>query len=249
MSSHHRCALVTGASRGIGQAIAKALRAQGAIVIGTATTPEGAQRITSALTEGEGPAGKGLVLNVTEAASRSAALDQIQTISEGGVSILVNNAGITRDTLLLRMKDEQWDAVLDTNLTAAQRLMQACLKPMIKARWGRIINITSVVACRGNPGQTNYVAAKAGLIGLSKSLAWEVASRGITVNTVAPGFIETDMTDKLTAAQKDAILSQVPLGRLGQPSDIAQAVAFLASEAAGYITGETLHINGGLYMA
>jgi len=248
MLLNNHCALVTGASRGIGLAIANALRAQGAIVIGTATTQESADRITSPLSTGEGVTGFGLVLDVSDEASRERVLEQIQEIRPEGISLLVNNAGITDDTLMLRMKASQWDKVIATNLTGAQRLMQACLRPMMKARRGRIINISSVVACRGNPGQANYVASKAGLIGLTKSLAWEVASRGITVNAVAPGFIETDMTNKLNDAQKEAILSQVPIGRLGQATDIANAVIFLASDAASYITGETLHINGGLYM-
>lgn len=238
-----KIALVTGASRGIGRAIAEELVAKGVFVIGTATSEKGAEAISAYLGEN----GKGLVLNVTDAESVDAALDNIKA-NFGDIDILVNNAGITRDNLLMRMKDEEWFDILDTNLTSVYRLSKAVLRAMMKKRFGRIITIGSVVGSMGNAGQANYCAAKAGLIGFSKALAKEVASRGITVNVVAPGFIATDMTDELSDEQKQAILSQIPAGELGSPSDIAHAVAFLASDEARYITGETLHVNGGLYM-
>ena len=239
-------ALVTGASRGIGKAIADTLGAQGATVVGTATSEEGAAAISERLAAA-GIKGRGIRLDVTEQGSVD---EVIKTLSDefGAPSILVNNAGITRDNLLMRMKDNEWDDIINTNLTSVYRLSKACLRAMMKARKGRIINITSVVGATGNPGQTNYSAAKAGLIGFTKSLAREVGSRGITVNAVAPGFIDTDMTRELPEAQKAALLSNIPLGRLGSPDEIASAVAFLASETAGYITGETLHVNGGMYM-
>jgi len=239
-------ALVTGATRGIGRAIALELGGRGAKVIGTATSDAGARTIDAYLAEA-GIAGRGVVLNVADAAAVEACLKAIEG-AEGTPSILVNNAGVTRDGLLMRMSAEDWQVVLDTDLTAVYRTCKAVMRGMMKARRGRIINIASVVGIMGNAGQTNYAAAKAGMIGFSKSLAREVGSRAITVNVVAPGFIVTDMTDALGDAQKAALLGQVPLGRLGSPEDIAQAVAFLASPEAGYITGETLHVNGGMYM-
>jgi 3-oxoacyl-[acyl-carrier protein] reductase len=241
-----RLALVTGASRGIGRAIALELARQGAIVVGTATTPEGAAGIGQALAQA-GARGAGRVLNVRDGAQGDALIADMQK-ELGEVAILVNNAGITRDNLALRMKDAEWDDVLDTNLKAVFRLARAVMRGMMKARWGRIINITSVVGASGNAGQANYAAAKAGVVGLTKSLARELGSRGITVNCVAPGFIDTDMTRALTAAQRSALLAQIPLGRLGETADIAAAVAYLASPAAGYITGCVLHVNGGMYM-
>ena len=240
-------ALVTGASRGIGAAIAQALGKQGAIVIGTATTQNGADQITSALQQA-GIQGVGLALDVNDAAQIEAVLKQIAE-QFGEIAILVNNAGVTRDTLLMRMKEEDWDAVISTNLKSVYRMSQAVLRPMMKARYGRIINISSVVGHSGNAGQTNYCAAKAGMTDFTKSLAQEVGSRGITVNCVAPGFIDTDMTKELPEEQRARLLQQIPLGRLGAADDIAAAVAFLASSAAGYISGETLHVNGGMYMA
>ncbi len=240
-------ALVTGATRGIGKAIAIALGKAGARVVGTATKAEGAGQI-SAYLKAEGLKGHGLVLNVNDSAQVEEALKAV-TAEFGDPIILVNNAGITRDTLLLRMKEEDWSAVIDTDLTSVFRLSKACLRGMMKARHGRIINIASVVGATGNPGQANYCAAKAGIIGFTKSLAREVGSRNITVNTVAPGFIDTDMTRALTEEQRGAMLKQIPLDRLGAPEDIAQAVLFLASPGAGYITGETLHVNGGMHMA
>jgi 3-oxoacyl-[acyl-carrier protein] reductase len=237
-------ALVTGASRGIGAAIASRLSADGARVVGTATTPEGAARISEALAE---RCGRGAVLDVVSQESIDALIADIES-HEGPIGILCNNAGITRDTLLLRMKPEDWDAVLQTNLASVFRLSKAVLRGMMKARQGRIISIASIVGLTGNPGQANYAAAKAGIIGFTKSLAREVGSRGITANVVAPGFIDTDMTRALTEAQRTGLSAQVPLGRLGQPADIAAAVAFLASAEAAYITGETLHVNGGMYM-
>jgi len=240
-------ALVTGATRGIGRAIALALGAAGATVIGTATSPDGAQRIGAALSEA-GVKGEGLVLNVTDQEAIDATLAHIGT-AHGAPSILVNNAGITRDNLLMRMKDAEWDAIMDTNLTSVYRLSKACLRAMTKARKGRIINITSVVAASGNAGQTNYAAAKAGMIGFSKSLAREVGSRGITVNCVAPGMIDTDMTRALNETQRAALLATIPLGRLGQPEEIAATVVFLASPGGAYISGETIQVNGGMYMA
>jgi 3-oxoacyl-[acyl-carrier protein] reductase len=240
-------ALVTGASRGIGRAILLALAAQGAAVAGTATTAAGAASIAQALTDG-GYVGSGLVLNVGEQASVDAALAQV-TEQLGAPTILVNNAGITRDNLLMRMKNDEWDAVIDTNLSSVFRLSKACLRGMTKARKGRIINIASVIGATGNAGQTNYSAAKAGMIGFTKALAREVGSRAITVNCIAPGFIDTDMTRALPEAQRESLLGTIPLGRLGQPEEIAGAVVFLASAAGAYITGETLHINGGMHMA
>jgi 3-oxoacyl-[acyl-carrier protein] reductase len=238
-------ALVTGASRGIGAAIADTLAAQGATVIGTATTQAGAEAIGQRLSA---HSGHGRALDVTQG---SAVEQLIEAIGKefGAVSILVNNAGITRDQLLMRMKDEDWQAVLDTNLSSIYRTSKAVMRGMMKARKGRIVNIASVVGVTGNPGQANYAAAKAGIIAFSKSLAREIGSRGITVNVVAPGFIDTDMTRALTPDQRTALLGQIALGRLGAPEDIAQAVLFLASPAASYITGETLHVNGGMYMA
>jgi len=237
-------ALVTGASRGIGAAIALRLSADGARVIGTATTAEGAASISAAL---EKHSGRGAVLDVARADSVDALLADIEA-REGAVAILCNNAGITRDTLLLRMKPEDWDVVIQTNLSSVYRLSKAVLRGMMKARKGRIINITSVVGLIGNAGQANYAAAKAGILGFTKSLAREVGSRGITVNAIAPGFIDTDMTRALAEAQRAELTSQIPLGRLGAPADVAAAVSFLCSADAAYITGETLHVNGGMYM-
>jgi len=239
-------ALVTGATRGIGRAIALELGKRGARVVGTATTAAGAQAIDAYLKQA-GVTGRGLVLNVAEAGAVEACFKGVEA-AEGTPSILVNNAGITRDGLLMRMSADDWQAVLDTDLSAVYRTCKAVMRGMMKARKGRIVNIASVVGVMGNAGQTNYAAAKAGMIGFSKSLAREVGSRNITVNVVAPGFIVTDMTDALGEAQKTALLTQVPLGRLGSPDDIAAAVAFLAGPAAAYITGETLHVNGGMYM-
>ncbi|WP_193014366.1 MULTISPECIES: 3-oxoacyl-ACP reductase FabG [Gammaproteobacteria] len=238
-----KIALVTGASRGIGRAIAEDLVARGAIVIGTATSENGAQAISEYL----GDKGKGFVLNVTENDSIEKFLADVRA-EFGEIDILVNNAGITRDNLLMRMKDDEWQDIIDTNLSSVFRLSKAVMRAMMKKRYGRIITIGSVVGTMGNAGQANYAAAKAGVIGFSKSLAREVASRGITVNVVAPGFIETDMTRALTEDQKAGILSQVPANRLGDAKEIASAVAFLASDEASYITGETLHVNGGMYM-
>ena len=237
-------ALVTGASRGIGRAIALTLAQQGFKVIGTATSATGADAITEALTH---LGGRGMVLNVTDSAALDAAIDAIVK-QDGGLHVLVNNAGITRDTLAMRMKDEDWDAVIDTNLKSVFRACRAAIRPMMKQRFGRIINITSVVGASGNPGQANYCASKAGVAGMTRALARELGSRNITVNCVAPGFIATDMTEVLPEAQKDALMAQIPLGRLGAPEDIAEAVAFLASSRAGYITGSELHVNGGMFM-
>ena len=238
-------ALVTGASRGIGAAIAQMLAANGARVIGTATSESGAHSISERLS----PAGgAGRMLDVRDGDAVEALIDAIGK-EFGPVSILVNNAGITRDQLLMRMKDDDWNAILDTNLSSVYRTSKAVMRGMMKARKGRIINIASVIGVTGNAGQSNYAAAKAGIIAFSKSLAREIGSRGITVNVVAPGFIDTDMTKGLPEAQREAMLTQIPLGRLGGPADIAKAVAFLASPAAAYITGETLHVNGGMYMA
>lgn len=241
-----RIALVTGATRGIGKAIAEALARQGATVIGTATTDAGAAAIGASLKE-LGNAGEGMRLDVTDGVGVAAAIAAIGS-KFGDVTILVNNAGITRDNLLLRMTDDEWDSIMDTNLKSAYRLSKAVLRGMIKARHGRIINIGSVAGVSGNPGQVNYAAAKAALIGFTKSLAQEVGSRNITVNCVAPGFIDTDMTQALADVQRAKLLERIPLGRLGTPADVAHAVAFLASPEAGYITGATLHVNGGMYM-
>lgn len=235
-------ALVTGASRGIGKAIALQLQSLGAKVVGTATSEHGAEKISEYLGDGQG-----LVLNVTNDESIAALFEDIKA-KFGGVDILVNNAGITRDNLFMRMKDDEWNDIIDTNLSSVYKLSKAVIRSMMKKRNGRIVNIGSVVGTMGNAGQVNYATAKAGLIGFTKSLAREVASRGITVNTVAPGFIDTDMTQTLTDEQKEGIFSQVPANRLGKPEEIANAVAFLASSSAAYITGETLHVNGGMYM-
>ena len=245
MSESKQVALVTGASRGIGRAIATALAAQGWVVIGTATTDSGAAAIDAALAP---LGGKGICLNVNDAPAVEAAVDQIVK-AYGGLHVLVNNAGITRDTLAMRMKDDDWDAVLDTNLKAVFRLCRAAIRPMMKQRFGRIVNITSVVGMSGNPGQANYAAAKAGVAGMTRALARELGSRNITVNCVAPGFIATDMTDALPEAQRAALLQQIPLGRLGTADEVAHAVAFLASPGAGYITGTELSVNGGMYMS
>ena len=241
-----KVALVTGASRGIGAAIADTLAEAGAIVIGTATSENGAQSISQRFAE-KNLKGRGAVLDVRNGESVKDLVKEISA-QEGAPLILVNNAGITRDNLLLRMSEEEWDDIINTDLSSVYRTSKACLRGMMKARSGRIVNISSVVGSMGNPGQTNYCAAKAGMLGFAKSMAREVGSRNITVNTVSPGFIQTDMTDALTDEQSSAMLSQVPLGRLGQTSDIAHAVAFLCSEHAGYITGETIHVNGGMYM-
>jgi len=241
-----KLALVTGASRGIGRAIAQGLGAAGARVAGTATTDSGAQAITEAFAAA-GIQGRGYALDVSDAAAVGAVFQKIQE-EMGDVAILVNNAGITRDNLLMRMRDEEWDAVMSTNLRSVFQLCKLAVRPMMKARWGRIVNVTSVVGHAGNGGQTNYAAAKAGLTGFSKSLAREVGSRGITVNCVAPGFIDTDMTRALTDAQREALVGQVPLARFGQVEEVAAAVAFLSSEGAGYVTGSTLHVNGGMLM-
>ena len=237
-------ALVTGASRGIGRAIALLLAERGFKVIGTATSDSGSAAIGEALAPF---GGLGLTLNVTDAAALDAAIDGIVK-QHGGLHVLVNNAGITRDTLAMRLKDDDWDAVIDTNLKSVFRACRAAIKPMMKQRFGRIINITSVVGASGNPGQANYCASKAGVAGMTRSLARELGSRNITVNCVAPGFIATDMTEVLPEAQKAALTAQIPLGRLGAPEDIAEAVAFLTSPAAGYITGTELHVNGGMFM-
>lgn len=238
--------LVTGASRGIGQTIALELGRQGAVVIGTATTEGGAAGIRQALSEA-GIKGTGLVMNVNDAPQVETALATVQQ-QFGDIAILVNNAGITRDNLLLRMKDEEWDDIMSTNLKSVFRLSKLVLRPMMKARFGRIINITSVVGSTGNAGQTNYAAAKAGIAGFSRSLAREVGSRNITVNCVAPGFIDTDMTRALNEEQRNALVGQIPLGRLGEAQEVAAVVAFLASPGASYVTGSTLHVNGGMYM-
>ena len=244
MSDTKQVALVTGASRGIGRAIALTLAERGFIVIGTATTEAGAAGIAEALAP---LGGRGIALNVNDAAAVDAAIDAIVK-ADGGLQVLVNNAGITRDTLAMRMKDEDWDAVTDTNLKAVFRMCRAVMRTMMKQRYGRIVNITSVVGASGNAGQANYAAAKAGVAGMTRSLARELGSRGITVNCVAPGFISTDMTEVLPEAQKAALLAQIPVGRLGEPGEIADAVAFLASPQAAYITGSELHVNGGMFM-
>lgn len=246
MTSERRIALVTGASRGIGRAIAHELGRQGRVVIGTATSEAGAEKIAADL-KAQGIEGAGMCLNVTDPASVEAVIKAINE-TYGAPTILVNNAGITRDNLLMRMKEDEWDAVMDANLKSVYRVSKACLRGMTKARFGRIVNISSVVATMGNLGQANYAAAKAGMEGFARALAREVASRAITVNSVAPGFIATDMTEALPEAQHEALLTQIPLGRLGQPEEIAAAVGFLTSEAAGYITGETLQVNGGMNM-
>ncbi|WP_251359900.1 3-oxoacyl-ACP reductase FabG [Kangiella sp. TOML190] len=247
MSESQKIALVTGASRGIGQAIAHRLAQSGATVFGTATSEAGAEKISENF-KAAGLAGKGLCLNVTDAESIDSVLKQIKEDAGGAPQILVNNAGITRDNLLMRMKDEEWNDIMNTNLTSVFRLSKACLRGMMKAKWGRIVTIGSVVGTMGNPGQSNYCAAKAGLIGFSKSLAKEIGSRGVTVNVVAPGFIDTDMTKALSDEQRKVMLDQVPMVRLGSPEDIAGAVNFLASDDAGYITGETINVNGGMHM-
>jgi len=247
MSIKDKVTLVTGASRGIGAAISDHLGAEGAIVIGTATSEAGAEKISARFAE-KGINGAGKVLNVTDADSVSALLKDIQG-QYGAPAILVNNAGITKDNLLMRMSEDEWFDVINTNLSAVFRLSKACLRGMMKARWGRIINVSSVVGSMGNAGQTNYAATKSGVEGFARSLAKEIGSRGITVNTVAPGFIDTDMTKELSEAQKELMLSQIALGRLGQPEEIAAVVGFLASDAGGYITGDTLHVNGGMYMS
>ena len=240
-----QCALVTGASRGIGKAIAHELARQGFVVIGTATTLAGASSIAAELAAF--PSCGGEVVDVTDALASEALVARIVK-QHGGLQVLVNNAGITRDMLAMRLKDEDWDAVLDTNLKAVFRMSRAVMRTMMKQRYGRIINITSVVGASGNPGQSNYAAAKAGVAGMTRALARELGSRNITVNCVAPGFIETDMTAALSAEQRAALLQQIPLGHLGQPSDIAHAVAYLASRHAAYVTGQELHVNGGMYM-
>ncbi|ROQ20233.1 3-oxoacyl-[acyl-carrier-protein] reductase [Marinimicrobium koreense] len=242
-----KVALVTGASRGIGAAVAEQLGAAGAVVVGTATSQAGADRITERLAS-QGVTGEGMVLNVTDAESVASVLADMKA-RHGLPAILVNNAGITKDNLLMRMSDDEWFDVINTNLSAVYRLSKAVLRGMMKARWGRIINISSVVGAMGNPGQSNYAASKAGVAGFARSLAAEVGSRGITVNTVAPGFIDTDMTRALPEEQRNQLLDKIPLGRLGQPEEIASVVAFLASDAGGYVSGETIHVNGGMYMA
>lgn len=245
--NEQRVALVTGASRGIGRAILEALGKQGLVVIGTATTENGAQAIDTRLKEA-GIRGAGILLNVTD----KAAVEQcIKTITEqfGAPTVLVNNAGITRDNLMMRMKDEEWNEVIDTNLNSVFRVTKACLRGMTKARWGRIVNISSVVGSMGNAGQANYAAAKAGMDGFARALAREIGSRAVTVNNVAPGFIDTDMTRELPQEQRDQLAQQIPLGRLGAAEEIAGVVAFLVSDAAAYITGETIHVNGGMYMS
>ena len=244
MNLENEIVLVTGASRGIGKAIAETLAAAGATVVGTATSEGGAEKITEYLSP---KGGKGMCLNVADDTSISNVTKAIKD-EFGAISILVNNAGITRDNLLMMMKDDQWNDIIQTNLTSIFKLSKAVVRPMMKARKGRIINIASVVGLTGNPGQTNYSAAKAGILGFSKSLAREIGSRGITVNTVAPGFIDTDMTRELPQEQREALIAQIPLNKLGDPQDIANAVAFLASPEAAYITGETINVNGGMYM-
>ncbi len=247
MSLQGKVALITGASRGIGAAIADELGRQGAVVVGTATTEKGAEAIAERFSAA-GFTGTGLALNVTDADAVVAAVKQI-TGDFGAPTILVNNAGITRDNLMMRMKDAEWDDVIDTNLNAVFKVTKACLRGMTKARWGRIINISSVVGSMGNPGQANYSATKAGVQGFSRSLACEIGARNITVNSVAPGFIDTDMTKELPEEQREALQANIPAGRLGRPEEIASVVAFLASEGAAYVTGETIQVNGGMYMS
>lgn len=246
MSLENKVALVTGASRGIGKAIAMSLLKMGATVVGTATTESGAEKISEYIKEAGGK-GCGMCLNVADATSIEAVMSAIQG-AYGAPLVLVNNAGITRDNLMLRMKDDEWDQVMETNLTSVYRMSKAVLRGMTKARWGRIVNISSVVGSMGNAGQANYSAAKAGMEGFTRSLAREIGSRGITVNAVAPGFIDTDMTKDLPEANKSVMLAQIPAGRLGQPEEIAAAVSFLVSEESGYITGATIPVNGGMYM-
>ena len=241
-----KVALVTGASRGIGRAIALQLAQEGFTVVGTATSQAGADGISTALADIDAK-GRGMVLDVTDADQLTDVIASI-TREHGPIQVLINNAGITRDNLLLRMKDEEWSSIIETNLTSVFRVTRACLRGMMKARWGRIVNIGSVVGSTGNPGQANYAAAKAGMLGFTKSLAKEVGSRGITVNVVAPGFIDTDMTRELPQEQRQALLDVIPLGRLGEAEEIAHAVSFLCSDKAAYITGETLHVNGGMFM-
>lgn len=247
MKLEGQVALITGASRGIGQSITITLAKAGAHVIGTATSENGVQSIKKTLAD-EGLDGSAYVLNVTDKSSIEALEDALKTDGHSPPGILVNNAGITKDNLLMRMKDDEWENVIDTNLNGIYRITKMCLRGMMKARQGRIINITSVVAMSGNPGQTNYAASKAGMIGFTRSLAKEIGSRGITVNAVAPGFIETDMTDALTDVQRDALLNHIALNRLGKVNEIAEVVCFLASKDAAYITGETINVNGGMYM-
>ena len=247
MDDKLKVALVTGASRGIGRAIADALAVAGFAVIGTATSSAGAEQITARFVE-RNFVGQGMVLNVNDVASISLLLKEVEE-NFGAPTVLVNNAGITKDNILLRMKEDEWSDVVNTNLNAVFRLSKACVRAMTKAKWGRIVNISSVVGSMGNSGQSNYSATKAGVEGFSRALAKELGSRNITVNTVAPGFIDTDMTKNLPVASKDVMLSQIPLARLGEPSEIADVVSFLVSDSAGYITGETIHVNGGMYMA
>ena len=247
MDDQLKVALVTGASRGIGRAIAEALAGAGFAVIGTATSSAGAEQITARFVA-KNFVGQGMVLNVNDAASISLILKEVEE-NFGAPTVLVNNAGITKDNILLRMKEDEWSDVVNTNLNSVFRLSKACVRAMTKAKWGRIVNISSVVGSMGNSGQSNYSATKAGVEGFSRALAKELGSRNITVNTVAPGFIDTDMTKNLPEASKDAMLSQIPLARLGEPSEIADVVSFLVSDSAGYITGETIHVNGGMYMA
>ena len=247
MDDKLKVALVTGASRGIGRAIADALAGAGIAVIGTATSSAGAEQITARFVE-RNFVGQGMVLNVNDVASISLLLKEVEE-NFGAPTVLVNNAGITKDNILLRMKEDEWSDVVNTNLNAVFRLSKACVRAMTKAKWGRIVNISSVVGSMGNSGQSNYSATKAGVEGFSRALAKELGSRNITVNTVAPGFIDTDMTKNLPVASKDVMLSQIPLARLGEPSEIADVVSFLVSDSAGYITGETIHVNGGMYMA
>lgn len=247
MSIEGKVALVSGATRGIGKAIAEELGKQGAVVVGTATSENGAAAI-SAYLDAAGVKGKGLVLDVADAASVETVLKAVQE-EFGTVEILVNNAGITRDNILMRMKDDEWDSVINTNLNSVYRLVKGCLRGMTKARWGRIISVSSVVGSMGNAGQANYAAAKAGMEGFTRALAREVGSRNIAVNCVAPGFIDTDMTSGLAEEHKEKLQSQIPMNRLGQPEEIASVVGFLASQGGGYITGETIHVNGGMYMS